>query len=908
MSRKSSSNAATKNSSAGTAVSSVSATSQKSSVLKSSFSPSQLQLRLFASVIQSFDSQQLRIHSTTTGRLRCQHETKPGSRITCLDWGYYGRDQKQQKKRKRDQDNAEGAVVAYGTSTAEICMFSAAEGKVVGTLSGGHERPIADFKFSPATSYQEAWSIGEDANLIQWDLTNGRPLRTVHVPEPINVLATPSTKPFQIICASSTPLAFDFDIHGKSQMARYDSFKNAVNSLFRSGIEGTAEEEFFLASDSDRYINVYNIQSKKLVRTLVAGSGIVSADLYDPAEDVAPIRRQQLLAALTKDGIIELFWRPFALPEQSNGDLRSSRKNLTRKAGASIRLISSDSKSKHIPIFAASVQGHDVVIASADNGADFSFQKIRWQDEGNGKLLFDGQKDVAKVRTASALNTATLNGVKDLGKSHVDESQTVIVNGGNRPVTIDLASDSSEEAADESDEEAEEEEEEEEESKQPDNVDDDEDPEVPDSDEEMAEADATVATNAASDEDMADDDAEPTFGELLASRHQSEIAISSALPPDQSTTTLKSRPGAVIPGGMSLGTVLTQALRTNDNNLLEACLHTRDLDIVKNTIQRLDSHLAGLLLSRLAERLASRPGRYGSLIAWVQWTCIAHGGAIAAQPDTTANLRTLYQVLGQRTRTLDNLLLLKGKLDMLDGQLRYRKQVLAAQGGRGEGHDEPGMIYIEGVQGDGNWESDEDEDEDLDEDMERPAKRTKGRGKGRKALEDLIESEGESEEEDEDMMHLENGVAEESDEDEDEDEEEEEEEEDDDEENVLTNGHRAGLVDAEADEDSSEADSDPDDTRENPNLEADSDSDVSSDSEERSVDEEEDDDDDDSEMGSFINDGSIDLESDEDDVHVEGDSEPEDIPVPVPAPATASKSKSTSASKGKVEKKKGGRR
>lgn len=179
MSRKSSSNAATKNSSAGTAVSSVSATSQKSSVLKSSFSPSQLQLRLFASVIQSFDSQQLRIHNTTTGRLRCQHETKPGSRITCLDWGYYGRDQKQQKKRKRDQDNAEGAVVAYGTSTAEICMFSAAEGKVVGTLSGGHERPIADFKFSPATSYQEAWSIGEDANLIQWDLTNGRPLRLV---------------------------------------------------------------------------------------------------------------------------------------------------------------------------------------------------------------------------------------------------------------------------------------------------------------------------------------------------------------------------------------------------------------------------------------------------------------------------------------------------------------------------------------------------------------------------------------------------------------------------------------------------------------------------------------------------------------------------------------------------------
>lgn len=704
-------------------------------------------------------------------------------------------------------------------------------------------------------------------------------------------------------------------------MARYDSFKNAVNSLFRSGIKGTADEEFFLASDSDRYINVYNIQSKKLVRTLVAGSGVVSADLHDPSEDVAPIRREQLLAALTKDGIIELFWRPFALPEQANGDLKSSRKNLTRKAGASIRLISSDSKSKHIPIFAASVQGHDIVIASADSGADFSFQKIRWQDEGNGKLLFDGQKDLVKVRAASTLNTATLNGAKYMGKSHVDESKTVVVNGLTQPVTIDLASDESEDAADENDEEEEEDEVKDEATKQTNAVDGDEDLEVPDSDEEMAEADATVGANAASDAAMADPevDAEPTFGELLASRHQSEIAISSSLPPDQSTTTLKSRPGAVLPSGMSLGTVLTQALRTNDNNLLEACLHTQDIHIVRNTIQRLDSQLAGVLLSRLAERLASRPGRYGNLIAWVQWTCIAHGGAIAAQPDATAKVRTLYQVLGQRTRTLDSLLLLKGKLDMLDAQLRYRKEVLSAQGGRREGHDEPGIIYIESVQED-NWESDdeeEDEDDDLDEDIERPAKRMKGKGgkgkgKGRKALEELIESEGESEDEDEDMMRLENGVAEEDEDEDDEDEDEDEDDEDDDDKNAMTNGHRVGLLDAEA-EDSSAADSDPDDTRENPGLEeAHSDSDPSSsDSEERS--EDDDDEDEDSDMDSFINDGSVDLESDEDDVHVDGDSEPEPEVVPAPvsvaaAPASrSSQSKPKSKPKGKVEKKKSGK-
>merc|ERR1711939_1182958 len=457
----------------------------------------------------------------------------------------------------------------------------------------------------------------------------------------------------------------------------------------------------------------------------------------------------------------------------------------------------------------------------------------------------------------------------DMGKSHVDESKTVVVNSGSQPVTIDLSSDESEDEAEEVDDDDEEDEEQSPTDTQAASNDVEQDldeaSEVEaDSDEEMAEADAV---DAASDEEMADPEAEPTFGELLASRHPTEISISSALPPDASTLTIKSG-NPVIPSGMSLGTVLTQALRTNDNNLLEARLHTLDITIVKNTIQRLDPGLAGALLSKLAERLASRPGRYGNLIAWVQWTCIAHGGAIAAQPDVTGKVRTLYQILGQRVRSMDSLLLLKGKLDMLDAQLRYRKDVVAQQGARRGDRNEPGMIYIEGADGGDNWDS-EDEDDDLDEGLEtiRPSKRAKGR----KALEDLISEEGESENEDEDnedTMHLENGVAEESEEDEDEDE-------DEDNDAVGING----VVDVEAEVSSAE-ESDPDDV--GGEVADESESEVSSD-EERSNEAE------DSEMDSFINDGEIEMASDEDDVHVEGDSESEEVQAP-PEPKSTSKS------------------
>jgi U3 small nucleolar RNA-associated protein 5 len=155
---------------------------QKSSILKSAFSPSRLQLSLFASVIQGFESQHLRIHDTDTGRLRCEHAAGAGTRITSLDWGYYGttyRDQHLQttkKKRKRGLTNTGSAVVAFGTSQSEICMFSPSEGKVVGKLSGQHERGIKDFKFC-GNDYLGGWSVGGEGKLVQWDLGTGKAIR-----------------------------------------------------------------------------------------------------------------------------------------------------------------------------------------------------------------------------------------------------------------------------------------------------------------------------------------------------------------------------------------------------------------------------------------------------------------------------------------------------------------------------------------------------------------------------------------------------------------------------------------------------------------------------------------------------------------------------------------------------------
>ncbi|KAI1101415.1 NUC189-domain-containing protein [Jackrogersella minutella] len=184
----------------------------------------------------------------------------------------------------------------------------------------------------------------------------------------------------------------------------------------------------------------------------------------------------------------------------------------------------------------------------------------------------------------------------------------------------------------------------------------------------------------------------PTFGELA--RTHDTIEVPAAISTQSTAITAPGRSLAP-PNLSSLGTVLSQALRTDDADLLESCLHTTDLSTIRNTIQRLDSTLAGTLLTKLASRMHRRPGRAGSLMTWVQWTLVAHGGALATQPGLTKKLSELHRVLEERSRGLSSLLALKGKLDLLEAQMELRRGV-QRNIDPDEDEDEDGIVYVEG--------------------------------------------------------------------------------------------------------------------------------------------------------------------------------------------------------------------
>ena len=207
------------------------------------------------------------------------------------------------------------------------------------------------------------------------------------------------------------------------------------------------------------------------------------------------------------------------------------------------------------------------------------------------------------------------------------------------------------------------------------------------------------------------DATEPSFGDLVLAHATEPIDVEAALNGTGDVNAIISQvigPKTIkAPSASSLSTVLTQALQTDDTSLLESCLHSTELNVIRATLERLDSSLAAALLQKIADRLHRRPGRAGTLMVWVQWTLVSHGGYLAGQPQLMGKLNLLHNVIKERTKGLHSLLLLKGKLDMLEAQMQLRRNMERDAGDDSDEEAEERVIYVEGQEEVDSEEEDE---------------------------------------------------------------------------------------------------------------------------------------------------------------------------------------------------------
>ena len=530
--------------------------------------------------------------------------------------------------------------------------------------------------------------------------------------------------PHSILCASH--VIYSIDLESPRKMTMFTGPTHYINTLIAAPLKNSSPHTSFLAaSDSERHIYLFGSESKYMIASLVTVGDVDSATLFEaPETDTIPARNRDVLAVVSKDGDVELFPSPFNFGDttapKGSESLKPAKANKPRRSSARIRIETQGKTISRRPIIGASFEGDDVVVVWTENGLHLNFERLPWRDPLTGNMLFTGLKEITTSKSATSKGVDITNGVKELGRSYVDESRTVIAKGGDEdkmvgivdtPEVIQISSA------------------EEEESESEDEYDDgEEDGQI----EKAGPGSVLLArrmTNGDTnhDDDIAMEDAaseteqhdqaseEPSFGDLIRAKAPDTIDVAAVFPDENKQALAPLREGASkTPSGASLRVVLSQSLRTNDVTLLETCLHVKDLNIVRATIERLDSSLAANLLQKLAERLHSRPGRAGGLMVWVQWTLVAHGGYLAGQPEVVDKLRSLHRVVKERANSLQPLLSLKGKLDMLEAQLNLRKSMRCRFGAAeaGKRDDEDAVIYVEG------------EDESSSDDNEKDEKTT----------------------------------------------------------------------------------------------------------------------------------------------------------------------------------------
>ena len=429
-------------------------------------------------------------------------------------------------------------------------------------------------------------------------------------------------------------------------------------------IPSNDEKRFLSAAETDRFINIFSLEENKHLGALVAESDVSRASLFQGSQE-------SLLAAVTADGVVEVFRAPFepTLASTESPVASRKRKASTRKGEAKVRIVRPNGKNV-VPVADVSVHEEDLVLAWVEGGVNVEFERVRWANEGS--LILSGSVDITRAKGAGlGVNGAVMNGVKEVGKMAVDQSHAIVVGGDDMQ---DVGMEDAPPAASASD------------------VEDDDEQSSPDDDD---------------DTDSVREAEEPSF----ADRFQ---ALEVSAKPTSTLALLPEKRSLEPPAANALTAVLTQALRTSDTALLESCLQTTDTQTILNTVRKLPSPMAAILLEKLSDRLARKPGRAGSLGNWVRWTLVAHGGYLVTLPNLVRTLSGLHSTLNTRAGALPRLLALQGRLDMLHAQVQLRHTMRAAAAGEAVGTDE-GVLYVEGETPESDSSADDESDQEPEE-------------------------------------------------------------------------------------------------------------------------------------------------------------------------------------------------
>uniref|UniRef100_UPI00358EF288 WD repeat-containing protein 43 isoform X2 n=1 Tax=Myxine glutinosa TaxID=7769 RepID=UPI00358EF288 len=172
--------------------------------------------------------------------------------------------------------------------------------------------------------------------------------------------------------------------------------------------------------------------------------------------------------------------------------------------------------------------------------------------------------------------------------------------------------------------------------------------------------------------------------------------------------------------------LLSQALESNDEPLLNKVLQMKQNSLVYSTVAQLPIQMVLPLIQVVTKRLQSHPRSALKMLRWIKTVCIVHASYLSSLPDLPQQFSTVYELMDSRLRNYQCLIRLQGKLHMMTQQLKtselpvdsHHKQVAARlvfeEESSSSEDESTGKKHVQD-----EWEIDEDEEEqDVDSDVE----------------------------------------------------------------------------------------------------------------------------------------------------------------------------------------------
>lgn len=601
-----------------------------------------------------------------TGLGACEVNGHLAVDYSCMEWNPASR-----KGKKKSGNHGLSSLLGLGTGSGDVLILDTALGQVRWSTKDCHSGGVKSLAFDKSGSI--IYSAGADGMVCKLDVGSGQLLEKFRASKrSVSCIAVSGDG--NCLVAASGGLRL-FELSSRKRIHKFTGHPNAVKHLAY-----TEDDKHFISSAiGERYVAVWQSDGSKH-----GGAAACVLSMEYPAVSLhcsGGFSELSLRVLAVSEAGLAYVWHASSLEElstvkpvkiamaQSKSEASSARKsgkNL-RSAVLAARFIGKNGK------------GHGSVLVAYGTTVKPNFDRVSIEGQNDTVLLQTSQEGalLPAVQIDSTVGKNEYQGATILGpdnaidairpRTHVETNEIVPTNSPSskkkRRASIDIVEDSQNVAVDR-----------------------------------LKLSGAEKGEQKGADWVAFDENEETMEDKLKALGILQEEGIEKPGSKDNMTAT---------PKADSLQVLMTQALLSDDNVLLEQCLSVTDERVIANTIRKLKASDAAKFLQLSVFKLDARTKRSLLLVPWIKGVLLHHASYIMSNPSMQSMLNTLYQIIDARLSVFRPLLSLSGRLDVIMAQISTSDEANRQE------EIEPAAVYEE---------SDNDVDEEvedvMDDDME----------------------------------------------------------------------------------------------------------------------------------------------------------------------------------------------